>query len=432
MVRVRFAPSPTGYLHVGGMRTALFNKLFALNKNGKFILRIEDTDKKRSQSIYLEQILEDLKWLGLDWDEGPFHQSKRLARYQEHAERLITKKQAHRDGRAVIFKIPPEMVAFNDLVHGKIESDNSLLGGELVLIKSDGLPTYNFACVVDDAELEITHVIRGDDHISNTPKQVALYQALGFELPEFAHIPLILAEDKSPLSKRRGAKPISYYRQAGYLPEAVLNFLALLGWSAGGNREILSRRELISLFSLGRIVKTQSVFDEKKFEWLNGQYIKGTPTERLVEALLPRLKAKKFIADELDRAWLSELVKLYQGRIKTLDDFLTQCEFFFAAKLKFDPEAKAKFLNRPELVKPLQLASERLSSLEDFSPAGLEACCRQLIAELKIKGGELIHPLRVATTGKSVSAGVFEVLALLGKDKVLQRLQQAVSDLKRL
>ena len=249
MVRVRFAPSPTGFLHIGGIRTALFNWLFARHHQGRFILRIEDTDRARSSKEYLEQILQDLTWLGLDWDEGPHFQSQRLQLYQKYAQTLLTKGLAHKDGEAVILKVPDQAYEFNDLIRGPIKFEPGTIK-EQVLIKSDRTPTYNFACCIDDYQMQVTHVIRGEDHISNTPKQLAIYEALKFPAPQFAHIPLIVAEDRARLSKRKGAMPVSFYKKEGYLPGALFNFLALLGWSPGDDREILSQEEMINAFSL--------------------------------------------------------------------------------------------------------------------------------------------------------------------------------------
>ncbi|MDP6685822.1 MAG: glutamate--tRNA ligase family protein, partial [Candidatus Omnitrophota bacterium] len=271
-VRVRFAPSPTGNLHIGSARTALFNWLYARSQGGKFILRIEDTDKTRSNEEYLKEILSSLEWLGLEWDEGPYFQSKRQDIYHSYVEKLLTQGLAYKDGEAVIFKVPHEKIKIYDVVHGEIEVDNSLIG-ELVLIKSDRTPTYNFACVIDDIDMKLTHIIRGDDHISNTNKQLALYKALGVKPPKFAHIPLILAPDKSRLSKRFGAVAISEYRQKGYLPQAMVNYLALLGWAPGDNREFMDTPQIVKRFSLKRVNKTGAEFDENKLRWLNGEHI---------------------------------------------------------------------------------------------------------------------------------------------------------------
>ncbi|MDO8140158.1 MAG: glutamate--tRNA ligase family protein, partial [Candidatus Brocadiales bacterium] len=276
-VRVRFAPSPTGYLHIGGARTALFNWLFARHNKGVFILRVEDTDQQRSTEESTKAIFDSMKWLGLDWDEGPYYQSQRLSIYKQYAEKLVEHGKAFYDtdaeGRkAIRFRMQDEITEFNDLIHGAITFDAALIE-DFVILKADGFPTYNFACVVDDADMDITHIIRGDDHISNTPKQIALYKAFGFNTPEFAHIPMILGEDGSRLSKRHGATAVTDYRDKGYLSHALVNFLALLGWSPGNDQEIISITEMIEKFTLKRVNKTSAQFNNTKLDWMNGQYI---------------------------------------------------------------------------------------------------------------------------------------------------------------
>jgi glutamyl-tRNA synthetase len=418
-VRVRFAPSPTGYLHIGGARTALFNWLFARSQAGKFILRIEDTDIKRSKDEYLNELISSLKWLGLDWDEGPYYQTKRLDLYLSYAEKLLKKGTAYKDGDAVIFKVPPEKIKINDLVHGEIEVDNSLVG-ELVLMKSDGSPAFNFACVVDDIEMRISHIIRGDDHISNTNKQIALYNALELRPPKFAHIPLILAPDKSRLSKRFGAVSISEYRQKGYLPEAMVNYLALLGWAPGDNKEFMEIPEIIKKFSLKRVNKRGAEFNEDKLRWLNGEHIKKLDIDKFMEIALP------FIGVKCDSVWLKKVAGLYKGRVKTLLEFKEELDIFLSEELSYDEDAVEKFLKKEEVLGILKLAKERLGKIEGFTPANIESSMRALMAELNIKGGDLIHPLRVAVTGKSVSAGIFELLAILGKEKTIRRLDKVL------
>ncbi len=438
-VRVRFAPSPTGYLHIGGARTALFNWLFARHHNGVFILRIEDTDIKRSEDKYLKEILDSLKWLGLDWDEGPYFQSKRFDLYKEYAERLIKQGDAYltseegKEGKtqAVRFKISREIVYIDDLIHGRIQFDNSLIEDDLVIMKSDGSPTYNFACVIDDATLGITHVIRGDDHISNTPKQIPLYKALGFDTPEFAHIPLILGEDRSRLSKRHGAASITSYLEEGYLPEALVNYLALLGWSPGGDREIMDIEVLKKEFSLSRVNKTGAAFNEEKLDWINKQYIKRYDENSLADLIMPLLKEKGCLKDSplasrQEKGWVTEIVRLYQPRIKTLSDFLTQTEFFFSDEVRYDISAKEKFFAKDGLGDIFERLIQGLERLEGFGIKDIEISIRTLADELKIGLGDIVHPVRVALTGKSVSAGLFEIMALLGKDRVRLRLKSAL------
>ncbi|MBL7132352.1 MAG: glutamate--tRNA ligase, partial [Candidatus Omnitrophica bacterium] len=320
MVKVRFAPSPTGYLHIGGARTALFNWLFAKSQKGEFILRIEDSDINRSQKKYLDEILESLKWLGLNWDEL-YYQSKRIDIYRDYANQILEKGNAYREGEAIIFKVPQKTIKIYDLIHGPIEFDSSTIKDQ-VLMKSDGTPTYNFACVVDDATLGITHIIRGDDHISNTPKQAVLYEVLEFNIPKFAHLPLIMGEDGGRLSKRTGATAIGEYRKLGYLPEALTNYFLLLGWSPGNNQEIVSIEKIINRFSIKKVNKTAAIFSIDKLNWINSQYIKKTDVERLVELLIPMLKEKNLIKENFDRNWFLSVVKLFQGRINTLGDFL--------------------------------------------------------------------------------------------------------------
>ena len=425
-VRVRFAPSPTGYLHVGSARTALFNWFFAKSKNGLFFLRIEDTDKKRSKKKYLDEILESLKWLGLLWDEKPYYQAKRMRFYGRYVKNLMEEGKAYSvKGGAIFFKMPKDKVIIDDIIHGPIEFDNTLQE-DLVLVKSDGSPTYNFACVVDDIEMGITHVIRGDDHISNTPKQIALYQALEVKLPQFAHIPLILGEDRSRLSKRHGATSISEYRETGYLPEGLMNYLALLGWSPGDNREVVPREEIIKLFSLKRVGKTSAVFDENKLNWINGQHIKRTDTDELIRLIKPYLKKRGFLKKGLNIKSLKNIVRLFKARIKILSSFCDQTEYLFTSKVKYDREAVKKFLRRRELKVIFGLLIKDLEAVSPFSTERIEKCCRDLIQRLGIGGGDLIHPVRVAITGKSVSPGLFDVIHLLGKRKTIQRLCQAM------
>ncbi|MDP2910797.1 MAG: glutamate--tRNA ligase [Candidatus Omnitrophota bacterium] len=419
MVRVRFAPSPTGYLHIGSVRTALFNWLYARSQAGVFILRIEDTDQKRSSDVYMEEIIADLKWLGLNWDEGPYFQTKRFDIYRVYAQKLLEKELAYKDGEAIIFKIPDVKVKIYDLVHGEIEVDNALID-DLVLMKSDGSPAYNFACVVDDIEMQITHVIRGDDHISNTNKQVAVYDALGVKPPKFAHIPLILGPDKAPLSKRFGAVSITDYRQMGYLPQALVNYLSLLGWSPGDNKEFMSVEEIVKKFSLKRINKTGAEFNQDKLRWINGEHIRKFTLDEFVKV------GMDFIEPECDEAWFRKFAELYRHRVKTLVEFKEAFSIFMSDDVKYDEEAVEKFLKKPGVSDILGITKKRLEGIGQFTQENIEKETRALVGELKIESADLIHPLRVAVTGKAVSAGVFEVLALLGKEKVVKRLETVI------
>jgi len=430
MIRVRFAPSPTGYLHIGGGRTALFNWLYAQAKNGKFILRIEDTDVLRSKQEYVDEILDSLKWLGFNWDEIYF-QSQRFNIYKEYAEKLLkegkayTEKLPDKPGEAIIFKVTPQAIKVDDLIRGEIEFDAATIKDQ-VLIKSDGTPTYNFACVVDDATMDITHIIRGDDHISNTPKQILLYKALSLKIPEFAHLPLIMGMEGGRLSKRTGATAISEYRKMGYLPQALANYLLLLSWAPGENREVIDIKEAIKLFEIKDVNKTAAAFDLKKLDWMNNQYLKTEDPERMADELLPLLIEKKFIEkDNFDRNYLVSLVKLFQARLTTLNDFVDWADFFFVKDLQIDPEAEKKHLNR-DLSKEFKLFIERLEALEKFDIVTIEEAFRKMVAELHLEAKALIHPIRVALTGKTVGPGLFEVIYYLGKERTKERLTKFI------
>jgi glutamyl-tRNA synthetase len=429
MIRVRFAPSPTGYLHIGGSRTALFNWLYAKAEGGKFILRIEDTDAARSKKEYLDEILESMKWLGFDWDEL-YYQSQRFALYKEYAEKLLKEGKAYIEktegkGEAIIFKVEPQKIKVNDLIRGEIEFDSSTIKDQ-VLIKSDGTPTYNFACVIDDATMNITHVIRGDDHISNTPKQIILYQALGFSIPHFAHLPLILAKAGGRLSKRKGATAISEYRQMGYLSAALVNFLLLLGWAPGENREVIDINDAIKLFDVKNINKTAAVLDLDKLDWMNNQYLKKEDPEKLTDELIPALEEKGYIDKEnFDRNYVVSLVKLFQGRLTVLNDFPDWADFFFLKEIPIDPAAEKKFLSG-DLSKEFKLFIERLDALDKFDILTIEEAFRQLVKELNIEAKVLIHPVRVALTGKTIGPGLFEVIYYLGKARTKERLNKFI------
>lgn len=424
-VKVRFAPSPTGFLHLGGTRTALFNWLFARHYRGSFVLRIEDTDKARSEQKYLEQILQDLKWLGLDWDEGPYFQSKRLEFYWEHAKKLLDRGVAYREGEAVILKVPQHDFEFKDLIRGEIKFAAGSFKDQ-VLMKSDGTATYNFACCLDDHDMGITHIIRGEDHISNTPKQLAIYEALGVAPPAFAHIPLIVAQDRSRLSKRKGAMPVSYYRDQGYMPEALVNFLALLGWSPGENREVISKNEMVKEFSLKRVLKTAAYFNPEKLEWMNGQYIQKLDTEELLNRLRGFLKQQGCLRNDYDRNWLLDVVELFKIRLKKFSDFSSQADFFFVEEIDFTNEAREFLKKKENTSKIITNLIKALTDLKSFNAQTIESASRGIISDLGIKGAELIHPVRVALTGKRVGPSLFELMAVLGQKKVLQRLNKAI------
>ncbi len=443
MVRVRFAPSPTGFLHIGGARTALFNWIYARAQQGKFILRIEDTDTQRSKQEYLDEILYSLEWLRIKWDEI-YYQSQRFDIYKEYARILVEQGKAYTvispsqdaaieqddpvakaTGEAVIFKVFPQKIKIQDLIRGEIEFDSSVIKDQ-VLIKSDGSPTYNFACVVDDASMNITHVVRGDDHISNTPKQVMLYQAMGFCLPAFAHLPLILSKEGGRLSKRKGATAISDYRKMGYLPEALMNYLLLLGWSPGGNRELIGINEAIKKFNIKHVNKTAAVLDLDKLDWMNNEYIKKEDAVNLADKIIPLLIEKGYIGkDNFDRGYVVSLIKLYQARMTTLDDFLERADFFFLKDIQIDPEAREKFLSR-DFSREFKLFIERLEVLEKFDIINIEAAFRDMVKELQMEAKELIHPVRVALSGKTVGPGLFELIYYLGRERTKERLMHWV------
>jgi len=425
-IRVRFAPSPTGYLHIGSARTALFNWLFARANNGKFILRIEDTDKERSDAKYLDEILSSLKWLGLNWDEELYYQSRRFDIYRERAERLVKEDKAYYEetekGKAIKLRVlKDEVITFYDVVRDKIDVNSSTLD-DLVLIKSDGSPTYNFACVIDDTDMKISHIIRGDDHIANTPKQMLVYRALGEKPPKFVHIPLILGEDKSRMSKRHGATAIAEYKDKGYFSEALVNFLSLMGWSPKDDREKLSLDQIVKLFSLKSIVKTGAVFNIKKLNWLNGEYIREKPIVELTDFIAAHLIRRGILNENYDREWLEAVIKSFQTRFCNIDEFIEKSSFLFKEEIDIDPDAAREHLKGKATTDNLLKLKDKLAGLSSFTPATIEESVRALSDELGIKAGELIHPARVALTGRSSAPGIFEVIYLIGKERVIKRL----------
>ncbi len=428
MTRVRFAPSPTGYLHIGGARTALFNWLYARANKGQFVLRIEDTDVNRSEKKYLDEILDSLKWLGLNWDEIHY-QSKRPDVYKQHVDKLLEEGKAVHSEGAIIYPVPDKEIKVYDVIRGEIEFDASEIKDQ-VLIKSDGTPTYNFACTVDDAEMGITHVIRGDDHISNTPKQVLLYDALGYKVPKFAHLPLILGNDGGRLSKRTGATAISEYKAMGYLPDALRNYFMLLGWSPGGNQEIVSLDKAVKNFSIKKVNKTAATFSLDKLNWVNSEYIKKLEVGKLTDLITPFLKNRKYLQEDFDRDWLNKVVKLYQGRINNLGDFLDWTDFLFLDKPVFNEQAREK-LQSKNLSKEFSLLAEKVGSLESFDAHSIEEEFRALVQELDMSASELVHPVRAALTGKLIGPGLFETIEILGCEKTKQRLVQVYEGLKR-
>lgn len=432
-VRVRFAPSPTGYLHIGGARTALFNWFFARHNQGLFVLRIEDTDQQRSTEEATQAILNSMQWLGMDWDEGPYFQSQRVSLYKRFAEELVNQGRAFYDTdtqgrRAIRFKMEGGETKLNDLIHGTITFDTNLIE-DFVIFKADGFPTYNFACVVDDAEMGITHIIRGDDHLSNTPKQIALYKAFGFKLPEFAHIPMILGEDGSRLSKRHGATSVGEYLDRGYLPHALVNFLALLGWSPGNDQEIMSIQETIEKFTLNRVNKTSAQFDNAKLDWMNGHYIRSTPIEQLTTEVKLFLEKSGMDLSGVTRERLVHLVKLYQERFKTFQDLKKQITFLFVDMVEYDQAAVSKFLKKEGVAELLKEVYSAIFPLDDFDKEHLEALLRTITEKSGIGFSKLAQPLRVAITGSKASPGIFETMEFLGKEKTLKRLDYAIENL---
>jgi glutamyl-tRNA synthetase len=466
-VRTRFAPSPTGYLHIGGARTALFNYLFARHHGGTFILRIEDTDRERSTPEAIQAILDAMQWLGLDYDDGPYYQTARLPLYKQRIQELLANGKAYpcictpqeleakrqlamkekrkpsydgtcRPAEGVQVALPmekPFVVRFRssrdgvtvvkDAVKGDVVFDNRELD-DLIIARSDGTPTYNFCVVVDDIDMAITHVIRGDDHLANTPRQIQLYQAFGAELPQFAHVPLILGTDKARLSKRHGATSATAYREMGYLPDAVSNYLVRLGWSHG-DQEIFSREELIDKFSLESVGKSAGVFNPEKFLWLNSHYLKTRPPSQLADEIAPYIAAAGYAVPQ-DKTWLQRMIRTLQERAKTLVELVNAARYYLSDDIAYDEKAAQKFL-KPEMAAPLKSLVEKLAALGDFSEAAIEREFTAVLAEHGLSMGQLAQPVRVALTGSTVSPGIHDVIAVLGKERTLRRLRSALQSL---
>jgi glutamyl-tRNA synthetase len=459
-IRVRFAPSPTGFLHIGGVRTALFNWLFARHHQGKFILRIEDTDQTRSTDESIQAILEGMKWLGLDWDEGPFRQTERLALYHQHADRLLNEGKAYRcyclpeelderrkaamaagkppkyDGRcrdltkpvegrtaAIRFKAPREgETVINDLVKGRVVFENHLLD-DLIIIRSDGWPTYNFCVVIDDSLMNITHVIRGDDHLNNTPRQIPMFQAFNYPIPQFGHLSMILGSDKARLSKRHGATSIMEYKKMGYLPEAMINYLVRLGWSFK-DQEVFSLSELVEHFAMESVGSSAAVFNPEKLLWLNAHYIKSAEPARMVDLMLAQMKELGLINGfKIDETRLKELYGVLKERSRDLNELVHTAIDYFVDEIQIEPDAGKKIT--PEGIVLLQEIREKLTGLSmEHEP--LEKMFKEVMAVRGKKMGELAQPLRIALTGKTVSPGIYDVLHLLGKERSLLRIDRAI------
>lgn len=461
-VRVRFAPSPTGHLHIGGARTALFNWLFAKQNRGSFILRIEDTDRARSTEAYIQSIIEGMQWLNLDWDEGPYRQTERFSVYQTYTETLIKQGKAYYccclpeeleerrkealaqgkspkyDGRCrgtaepppgtnpvVRFMMPQQgETVIHDLIRGKIVFENAQLD-DLIIRRSDGTPTYNFTVVVDDVDMLITHVIRGDDHLNNTPKQVHIYSALGYAVPSFAHLPMILGSDKTRLSKRHGATSVTAYKEMGYLPEALVNYLARLGWSHG-DQEIFTRDEMIEFFSFEHVGSSSAVFNPEKLLWLNSQYIMKTDNQALAETVLPFLRSAHIIGEnqDIDITWLAKAVGTLRERSKTLVELANSLKYYISDEIEYDPKAQKKFLTA-ETLPYLKEVMDSLKQTDVFLADKIQRNFTEIVEKNSIKLGSLAQPVRVAVTGRKESPGIFEVLEVLGKEKAVKRLEQA-------
>ena len=423
MVVVRFAPSPTGFLHLGSARTALFNYLYARHTGGKFLLRIEDTDMKRSDSKFLDEILEDLAWLGMDWDGKLVFQSHRFEVYREKARELLAQGKAYLDGEAIIFRVlPGRTLEINDLIHGKITFQTETFKDQ-VLIKSDGSPSYNFACVVDDAFLEVTHILRGDDHISNTPKQVLFYEALGLNPPLFGHMPLIMGADGAKLSKRHGGVSVEEYKKEGFLPEALANYLILLGWYPGEEHEVLTLEEAVRMFEISGMNSVQAKFDINKLKWLNGEHIMRRKTEELLPLLKEHLRGAGRDLGKADDDYLAKVLDLYKIRIKTLSEFWDLTEFFFNDDFAVDEAGRAKHLSSDESKALVRGFAAAIEPLTDFSHASLEQALERFIGDKGVKAASVIHPTRLAVSGITKGAGLFEMMELLGRERVLRRMK---------
>ena len=462
-VRVRFAPSPTGFLHIGGVRTALFNWLFARHHKGTFILRVEDTDRERSTEDSIQEILESMRWLGLDWDEGPFRQMERQGLYKTKVEQLLSEKKAYRcyctaeelehrrkmaqdqgakpkyDGKCrnrtefpegaphvIRFKCPQEgQVVINDILRGNVEFDVAELD-DFIILRTDGTPTYNFVVVVDDADMRITHVIRGDDHLSNTPRQALMYDALNFPRPQFAHISMILGADKSRLSKRHGATATLAYRDMGYLPQALINYLARLGWSHG-DQELFTRQEMIDYFDLQHVTISAAVFNPEKLLWVNEQWIQKSTPQELAGPFEAALIQEGILPEEHDKSKddLIKVIPSLQQRAKTLVEMAHGAEFYLKDDVVFDEKAKAKFLT-PE-VKPLfeKLVAALEKMEEPLDHDAVADLFNQTVEGAGLKLGKLAQPVRVALTGKTASPGIYDVVLLLGKERTIERLKSA-------
>jgi glutamyl-tRNA synthetase len=464
----RFAPSPTGLLHVGGARTAIFNWLLARRNRGLFLLRIEDTDEKRSSEESLKQILSSLEWLKIGWDDAPYFQSQHKEQHQKIARELLEKGKAYRcfctaerlqeqrkkaESKKEAFlydqncrdlthieiesnlkknmpftlrlKLEQGQTSFNDRIRGEVTVDHTELD-DFIIQRSDGSPVYHLAVVVDDHDMGVTHVIRGDDHLSNTPKQILIYQALDWDIPVYGHVPLIRGIDGARLSKRHGATAVEDFRDKGILADALFNYLCLLGWSPGNDREVMSREEIISSFSLDRIGKKDAVFDEKKLRWMNGKYLSEEENEYILGLLCPKLTSIQYQKVEHERKNYLSLLDLVKSRVQTVNEIIENTEFFFTEPDTYEEKGVNKYFRDGESSILLKDILEALKTTDDFSSDNTEIIIRNLAESMEVKAGELIHPLRLALTGKTTSPGIFDVIQILGKSEVIKRIEKAI------
>jgi glutamyl-tRNA synthetase len=435
-IRVRFAPSPTGYLHIGGARTALFNWLFARHHGGKFVLRIEDTDIKRNTEEAMAAIYEGLEWLGLDWDEGPhaggeygpYLQSERTELYERYLKKLQDAGHIFEDQGALRFRSPREHVILDDIVCGKIDFDlsNPATHPDMTIRRPDGSWIFHFVNVIDDLEMKISHVIRGEDHLSNTPKHIEIFRALGATPPHYAHIPLILNRDGSKMSKRDEGARVEYYIRRGYLPAAVRNYLCLLGWSPKDNREKIDIDEIVRIFDLKNIGRSSATFDPDKLHWLNGEYARELSDSEFYDQAVVKLKASGVTLENFPEKYVRAALETCKGKINTFDELPAYCGFYFTDSFDYNPEGVAKHFtaeNKPKL----QTVRDGLSGLEKFDVAEIEATLKSTAAKLGVKVGGIVHPTRLAVTGSNVGPSLYHLLEVLGKEKVVARIDRALS-----
>jgi glutamyl-tRNA synthetase len=471
-VKVRFAPSPTGYLHIGGARTALFNYLFARHHHGQFLLRIEDTDVSRSDPELTKAILRSLQWLGLKWDQEVVYQSDRITLYCDICETLLKSGKAYRcfctveeleakrelakresrdskyDRTCLIlseaeiqkkldadepftirFLVPNGNTVFDDLVYGKVSINNTEIE-DFIILRSDGSPIYQVAVVADDHDMGITHVIRGEDHLSNTPKQILLYQALGWPVPKFAHVPLILGPDKKRLSKRYGATSVEAYRQNGYLPDALVNFIVLLGWAPKTDEEILSLTNLIERFSIEGINKKSAVFDEQKLLWMNGIYIRSKSEKELHDLVIDLIRSIESVDVKWDADYVIRFIRLMKDRVRTLREFVSNGLYFFRDPFEYDPNGVQRYWQKENIIESFEVLKKRFISNNHWNESSLERIIRETAEEKNVGVGKVIHPVRLALTGSTASPGLFEMMALLGRESVLRRIEKAIDYIK--